>query len=220
MRSLFLFLVVVTDPALLLAEEPKAQTYPDLSSPVAAAFSLGVALAQGDEATARSIYVGQDKEFSTLLDGFVKSKRSSDKLMNAVYARFGKGPATELFRDDGRPTLGGKMSAPTFLASGKAEEKGNTAEVDCWLALTLQLEKSDGKWKIHKLTWSELVPAYNKMVTATMEATVRVNEQVLREVEEGKYRHLFEVYAARQRVALAEVERLQRRLQKESRGKE
>jgi hypothetical protein len=82
MRSLFLFLVLVGGRALLLAEEPKVQSYPDLSSPAAAAFSLGVALSQGDEAAARNIYVGQDKEFSTLLDGFVKFKLSSDKLTN------------------------------------------------------------------------------------------------------------------------------------------
>src|SRR5216110_1052759 len=112
------------------AGAPDAPTaYPDLSEPKAAAFSLGIALAKGDAKTARSIYIGKQKEFFSLLDALAKAAGSAKKFSRAATAKYGENAATLTVPTAALEPKLGKSKAPltSLIAAADVKERGEEA---------------------------------------------------------------------------------------------
>ncbi len=204
MRMAMILLGTLFTASAASAGDGKPPPYPDLSSPNAAAFSLGVALAQADVKTARTIYIGDDKEFSVLLAALVKFKGSADKLRRAVETRFGKNPATFGLRNVDADFKVGRSSLPALMATAEVKQTGDTAVGACGLILGLVLKKQGQDWKVTDMEWPTL-PL--KAVVDVMDVMAAATDEIVREVEQGKYRHVYQVYAAYHRVAVTQIER-------------
>jgi hypothetical protein len=176
----------------LRAAEQRPAPWPDLSEPRAAAFSLGVAVARGDEKAAREIYAGKDKKFFALLDALAALRKSSERFNRVATARFGTNAAT-LTGGGFEPKLGG-VGLTTIVAVTRAERHGRRATVtpklDAFKTVKIKLKKVGGKWKVTDF------PLVHPLLAPLAEKAAAVYKEVADEIERGKYAKAYEVCEA------------------------
>ena len=188
------FILAVTALVLPLpawTAEPTADTYPDLSDPKAAAFSLAVAVVTGDEEVAKKIFCGDDKEFKELLETMVALKKSREKLSKTAIAHFGKNAVTMANLDSDVRVKNGRLSE--IVAVSKLNLNGNfatlTPDEKDYESLTVRLKKVDNEWRVVEFPHLPMIRYYASL-------SAEVSEEVAMEIEGGKYQKAYEVFPA------------------------
>jgi len=191
MVRFMLGLIAIAIPVPACAAEPTASTYPDLSDPKAAAFSLALAVVTGDEDAAKQIYVGEDKEFKELLETMVALKKSREKLSKTAVAHFGKNAVTMANLDSDVRIKNGRLSE--IVAVSKLTLNGNfatlTPEEKDYESVTVRLKKVNNEWRVIEFPHLPLIRYYASL-------SAEVSDEVAAEIEEGKYQKAYEVFPA------------------------
>jgi hypothetical protein len=187
--------------------KPEPPPFPDLSDPKAAAFSLVVALAQGDVTAARAAYVGNEELFLKYLDALGKTKGKADRVERAITGRFGKTAWTAFGRPfDAELQVRGEKDAkvPMSVAIAVAEVKQQGDEATLALAegVELRLRKTKKGWRVTQF------PGPSPFGFLTLEMADRFLDELATEVEQGKHRKVHEVVAAAQRIRARQAEEL------------
>jgi hypothetical protein len=193
--ALSLALVASTSGA-FAGETPAPAAYPDLSEPKAAAFSLGVALATGDAKTAHSIYIGDQKEFSRIVDAFAKAAASAEKFSRIVTAKYGKNAATLVVASAGlEPKLqiaasDSNVPLTALISAAEVKLRGEEATLVLGPSFEMRLKKENQEWKV--VTWPPLPP----LLVVFADAAGSAYEELAGEIERGKYQKAHEVSQA------------------------
>jgi hypothetical protein len=191
MVRLILGVIAITFAVPLCAAEPTGDTYPDLSDPKAAAFSLALAVVTGDEPVAKQIYIGDDQEFKELLERMVALKKSREKLSKTAVAHFGKNAVTMANLDSDVRIKDARLSE--IVSISKVTLNGNFAtltptEKD-YESLSVRLKKVDNEWRVTDFPHLPLIRYYASL-------SAEVSDEVAAEIEQGKYQKAYEVFPA------------------------
>jgi hypothetical protein len=165
--------------------------YPDLSEPKAAAFSLGIALAEGDAKTVRFIYVGDQQEFSELVDAVAKTIISAKKFSKAADTTFGKNAATLVAMVSSSEIKIGNSPITALIAAAKVKQNGDEATLTLADSIEIRLtRKKNGEWKV--IEWPALPPEI--IIFANVHGSVC--EKLAGDIDRGVFKKAHEVFPA------------------------
>jgi hypothetical protein len=153
--------------------------YPDLSEPHMAAYSLAVALEQGNISAARGMIADDDGQLERFLDAAERCVQASGRVQALMERSFGRSfvphfQGVELRIDRTRLVLA--VSAATTRIDGQV------AELISGLDVTLmQLRKIDGIWRITGI-WA------TDRMTPIMDAVARTLNQFADDFQQSQFR--------------------------------
>jgi len=193
----------------VLAPPGAPPPYPDLSDPKAAAFSLVTALEEGDTKTVRAIYAGDDKSFLEFLDAFDKANESANRVQKAITSRFGERWAKTVdpgLKSGWQVQVGdkpdSKLPLTIAVASAEVKQQGDTATLKPGKDVEVRLKKTDAGWKV--TAW----PGVHPLAQLNLSMSENFCNQLAAEVEQGKYKKMYEVVAAAARIQAEQTAKL------------